>query len=102
MADLRAGGYRAVFGGLRTRSAQAGSSVDDLWEIHDRLAAAFAREGNPLGDDQYGAALEKVRGSLNGDVLSGFTAYIGVVQGIRDGLRDGAGHYQGAEDGWGG
>ncbi|MFC5813893.1 hypothetical protein [Nonomuraea harbinensis] len=94
-------GYQAVFEGLRTRSRQAGSSAQHLWELHDALSRTFYEEGNPLGDDQYGAELEKNRVKIETAVLGAFTDYIYEVEYLRDGLRDNSRVYEEAEDPWG-
>ncbi|MFI6920990.1 hypothetical protein ACIBIZ_13630 [Nonomuraea spiralis] len=97
MGDTRAGGYLAVFSGLRSRSAQLDDSVERAWELKDRLSAVFAREGNPLGDDQYGAELEKNQWIIENGILVAFDEYIAELEDLRDGLRASATNYQDAE-----
>ncbi|MFF0868963.1 hypothetical protein ACFYUV_44910 [Nonomuraea sp. NPDC003560] len=97
MSDLRGQGYQAVFSGLRQRSTQAGSSADALWDIRDVLSAVFYREGNPLGDDQYGMELEKNQYKIEEGVFAAFDGYIRAVETVQDGLWGNARNYEDAE-----
>ncbi|MEU1725227.1 hypothetical protein [Nonomuraea sp. NPDC005692] len=97
MSDARGQGYKAVFSGLRQRSAQADSSADALWDLRTALGTVFYREGNPLGDDQYGIELEKNRYRIEDGIFTAFDAYIQAVEDVRDGLRDNARNYEDAE-----
>ncbi|MEU1392251.1 MULTISPECIES: hypothetical protein [unclassified Nonomuraea] len=97
MSDPGGQGYKAVFSGLRQRSAQADSSLTALWSLRDVLQAAFYREGNPLGDDHYGAELEKNRYKIEDAVIGAFDRYYKALADIRDGLRDSARNYEDAE-----
>ncbi|MEV4373298.1 hypothetical protein AB0J71_39955 [Nonomuraea sp. NPDC049637] len=97
MSDTRGQGYQAVFSGLRQRSAQAGSSVNALWDIRDVLSAALYREGNPLGDDQYGVELEKNRYKIEDRIFAAFDGYISGLEAVQDGLWGNARNYEDAE-----
>lgn len=54
-------------------------------------------EGNPLGSDQYGQELEKNRHKIENGVFGAFDAYVAEMEHLRDGLRDNARNYEGAE-----
>ncbi|MFD1933116.1 MULTISPECIES: hypothetical protein [Nonomuraea] len=97
MGSARAQGYEAVFSGLRTRSSQADYTVNFLWGLRDRLNATFYQEGNPLGNDQYGAELEKNRYTIEDAVFGAFDNYIREMEDLRDGLRGNTRNYQDAE-----
>ncbi|MCK2214693.1 hypothetical protein MF672_012940 [Actinomadura sp. ATCC 31491] len=97
MGDPRSQGYQAVFGGLRTRSSQAHDYATLLFNLRSRLDETFAEVGNPLGDDHYGAELEKKRYKIEDGVFDAFTTYIWQVEDMRDGLRDNSRNYEDAE-----
>ncbi|MGW2222083.1 hypothetical protein ACWCSD_44450 [Nonomuraea sp. NPDC001684] len=97
MSDTRGQGYKAVFSGLRQRSAQADASATALRDLYSALGAVFYREGNPLGDDHYGRELEKNQYRIESTVLLAFDAYIQAVENVRDGLRGNARNYEDAE-----
>ncbi|MGW4407472.1 hypothetical protein ACWEJ6_25855 [Nonomuraea sp. NPDC004702] len=97
MSDTRGQGYKAVFSGLRQRSAQADASADALWDLRTALGTVFYREGNPLGDDHYGRELENNRYRIEDGIFTAFDAYIQAVEDVRDGLRGNARNYEDAE-----
>ncbi|MEU4698892.1 hypothetical protein [Nonomuraea dietziae] len=97
MGSARAQGYQVAFSGLRRRSSQADYTIDFLWGLRDRLATTFYEEGNPLGNDQYGAELEKNRYKIDDAVFGAFENYIRELEDLRDGLRSSARNYQDAE-----
>ncbi|MEW9553848.1 hypothetical protein [Nonomuraea sp. NPDC050783] len=98
MGSPRSRGYQAVFSGLRTRSSQAASDVDFLYELRSSLRGTLLREGNPLGNDQYGAELQKNRDRIELAVMDAFSAYIHKVERLSGGLWDNARNYEDAED----
>lgn len=97
MGSARAQGYMVSFSGLRRRSSQADSTITFLWGLRNRLTGTFLYEGNPLGDDQYGAELEKNRYKIEDAVFGAFDSYIRELEYLRDGLRDSGRNYQDAE-----
>lgn len=97
MGSDQAQEYLAVFAGLRRRSSQADQTVDDLWNLRRWLTHTFTQEGNPLGNDQYGAELEKNRYKIEHAVFRAFDNYIQEMEYLRDGLLENARNYQDAE-----
>ncbi|MFE3453948.1 hypothetical protein ACFXJ8_33985 [Nonomuraea sp. NPDC059194] len=95
------GGYSVRTSGLRTRASYAEGDADTLWWEKRLLLEVFMTEGNPLGDDQYGAELEKKLPKLQGEIMDAFTACINEAEGIRDGLHGNARTYDSAEPGYG-
>ncbi|MFF0307466.1 hypothetical protein ACFYSC_08555 [Streptosporangium sp. NPDC004379] len=90
-------GYRAEWEELRNRSLWADDSALRLDDERHLLSDVFFREGNPLGSDQYGAALEKNLYTIREGIFGAFYTAIGQAEDIRDGLRDNASTYESAE-----
>ncbi|MEU9834367.1 hypothetical protein AB0D67_22805 [Streptosporangium sp. NPDC048047] len=90
-------GYYAEWADLRRRASQYGEERDFLRERRDELWQAFLRESPPLGDDQYGAELEKRLPGIMDGLFTAFDAYIDEIGGVRERLSAGAATYEGAE-----
>ncbi|MEV7908413.1 hypothetical protein, partial [Streptomyces anulatus] len=65
--------------------------------VRDELRALFAAQGNPLGDDQYGAQLAETFPTQKRTMFDLFAAYIDDLHRIADGLVDSAGTYEVAD-----
>ncbi|MFC4122897.1 hypothetical protein [Nonomuraea zeae] len=95
-------GFHARHSALRRSS---GGYADDAEQVRDwraELRAVFDDEGNPLGDDQYGAELAKRLPQLAGDVFGAFDAYIAELESAKTGLGGSATNYGAAEQASGG
>ncbi|MGI5267782.1 hypothetical protein ACQEUU_01370 [Nonomuraea sp. CA-218870] len=97
MGNSRLQGYHAVFQELRTRAARADSDAERLRELQRDLMRVFDEVGNPLGDDQYGAALHGGHHKRRQDLRDAFTSCVREVEQLRDGLRENAKNYENAE-----
>ncbi|GAA4959221.1 hypothetical protein HD597_005429 [Nonomuraea thailandensis] len=101
MGSGRAGGYHVAWQALRAGSTRAEGNVDYLVEERDFLLNVFDREGNPLGQDQYGLELERKLPGIRESVFGSFDSYIEEMEYLGDGLSGNARNYEDAEDTWG-
>jgi hypothetical protein len=92
-------GYLAEWERINRRAWEADDVVVWLKIDRDRLLEVFDREGNPLGHDQYGAALEKNLYKIRQGILDAFRANVGEAESVRDRLRENAATYQRTESG---
>ncbi|GAA4233986.1 hypothetical protein FHR32_001453 [Streptosporangium album] len=90
-------GYYAEWAGLRRRAQDYGDERDFLREAYTSLGEAFLREGRPLGDDQYGAELEKNLPRIRERIFDAFDAYIQEIGGVRKRLGVSAAVYEAAD-----
>ncbi|MDA0632356.1 hypothetical protein OUY22_02935 [Nonomuraea sp. MCN248] len=97
MGDISFEGYHAVFQDLRARAARADSEAERLREVQRDLMRVFDEVGNPLGDDQYGAALHGGHHKRQQGLRDAFTSCIREVEQLRDGLRENVKNYENAE-----
>jgi hypothetical protein len=93
----RSGGYQAERAGLLRRARAFADERDRMAAECAALEEVFLREGRPLGDDQYGAELERNLPKLKESVFGGFRAYIDELEGVRKGLIANADGYRAAE-----
>lgn len=63
----------------------------------DTLRAAFDRDRRTLGDDQYGAELEKQLPEIENGIFDAFHAYLDALGDSADGLRVSARNYKQAD-----
>ncbi|WP_067172419.1 hypothetical protein [Microtetraspora niveoalba] len=91
------GGYYARWTDLQRQAQVVGEERDFLREVCRALDAVFQREGNPLGDDQYGAELRKNLPQMKKGVFDAFEAYIAEVESVRERLKANAANYAEAE-----
>ncbi|MEV6860978.1 hypothetical protein AB0M44_08230 [Streptosporangium subroseum] len=91
-------GYHAKWTGLRRRAQDVGEEGVFLREAHDALREAFLREGRPLGDDQYGAELEKNFPRIRDGIFDAFAAYIEEVDSVEKRLNINAAVYEAADE----
>lgn len=97
MAREDSGGYYADWTGIRRRGEHAREEAEYVAAVRDELRAVFAAEGDPLGDDQYGAEFAKTFPARRDEIFDLFKAYIDDIDGLRDGLVNGAKRYETAE-----
>ncbi|MEV0619963.1 hypothetical protein AB0I81_42060 [Nonomuraea sp. NPDC050404] len=90
-------GYNVRRPALDRTGARYGEDADQVTRWRDELKAVFEQEGNPLGDDQYGAALSGQMTQLNNELFDAFDAYIAELEGVRTGLKGSDGAYGAAE-----
>ncbi|MEU0564735.1 hypothetical protein ABZ297_04945 [Nonomuraea sp. NPDC005983] len=91
-------GYYANWTGLRRRGEDAREEAEYVATVRDDLRALFAAESNPLGGDQYGAELAKTFPADKAAIFDLFADYIDDLDGIRDGLVNGAKGYENADN----
>ncbi|GGO76966.1 hypothetical protein [Nonomuraea cavernae] len=91
------GGYHVSLEGLQRRTARARDQADVWVAEREALREVFMREGNPLGNDQYGAALEKRLPVINEGVFGAFDAVIGELESVAERLRLSTVTYSAAE-----
>ncbi|MGV9772976.1 hypothetical protein [Streptosporangium sp. NPDC003464] len=91
-------GYYAAPEEIRLRRAgQFGDERDHVEEQRAALEQVFLREGMPLGDDQYGAELEKNLPKIKDSIFGAFKAYTDELESVRVRLITGAGGYRSAD-----
>ncbi|MEV0197611.1 hypothetical protein [Nonomuraea sp. NPDC050691] len=86
-------GYRASGSGIRRRAEAAREEAEYARGLRDELRAAFEREGRPMGDDIYGAELNKTFPGLREAIYREFDGYIGELDGTHQDMRTSADHY---------
>ncbi|GAA3544908.1 hypothetical protein GCM10022419_026420 [Nonomuraea rosea] len=87
-------GYRVDPGALRRESAVYEERQRNAERARDDLRAAFDRDRNTLGNDEYGAELAKQLPQIEAGLLGGLQAYVDELAGIAGGLRADAGTYE--------
>ncbi|WP_165781202.1 hypothetical protein [Streptosporangium minutum] len=92
-----AGGYYANWAGMRSGAQDVRERAEYVAAVRDELQALFAAEGNPLGGDQYGAELAKTFPAQKEAIFDLFRSHIDYLDGVRDGLVNGAKAYETAE-----
>lgn len=65
--------------------------------VQAALRAAFDRDRNALGNDEYGAELAKKLPGIESGIFDALMAHIGELERAASGLRVSARNYQGAE-----
>ncbi|NRQ40622.1 hypothetical protein HII36_53765 [Nonomuraea sp. NN258] len=91
-------GYYAEFAGLKRGGEDARAEAEHVAEVYRELLAAFAAApANPLGQDQYAAELAKTYPAQRDSIFKVFEAYVDDLDGVRDGLVNGAKLYESAE-----
>lgn len=87
-------GYRVDAEALRHESAVHEEQQRNAEQARDDLRAAFDRDRNTLGNDEYGAELAKQLPQIEAGLLGGLQAYVDQLAGIAGGLRATAGSYE--------
>ncbi|MGN9836738.1 hypothetical protein ACTMTI_01315 [Nonomuraea sp. H19] len=90
-------GYHVRRSALRRSAGGYEDGADQLRQWRAELRAVLEEEGNPLGDDQYGAALAKRLPQVTDELFGAFDAYIAELDGVGSGLTDSAANYEAAE-----
>ncbi|GAA3709327.1 hypothetical protein GCM10022224_088590 [Nonomuraea antimicrobica] len=92
-------GYTAAWDRIRQqRGGQAADEAAFVEGVRDTVREAFAVAGRPMGDDQYGAELEKRFPQMKAQILAAFDAYVEELDGLHTGLRKAGAHYEAADD----
>ncbi|GAA2320292.1 hypothetical protein GCM10010149_86460 [Nonomuraea roseoviolacea subsp. roseoviolacea] len=86
-------GYDASASGIRRRAEKAHEEAAYARALRDELAGVFAREGRPMGDDLYGAELDKSFPKRRDAILEEFHSYIAELEATHEGMRTSAKHY---------
>ncbi|MCG5220955.1 hypothetical protein [Streptosporangium sp. KLBMP 9127] len=82
---------------LVRESKVVGGRRDNVTSARDTLRAAFDRDRRALGDDEYGAELEKKMPGIEAGIFNALQAYIDDLDGLATGLRVSAARYEQAE-----
>ncbi|MDP9848664.1 hypothetical protein [Streptosporangium lutulentum] len=72
----------------------------NVTKVRDELMAAFDRDRNTLGNDEYGAELAKKLPGIEERIFSDLKAFITNLEGATSGLHTTAGNYEQAEPPW--
>ncbi|MCC5578079.1 hypothetical protein IMZ11_20845 [Microtetraspora sp. AC03309] len=97
MTTAGGSGYYVRWVELQRQAQVVDEERDFLGEVRAALNEAFQREGNPLGDDQYGAQFQKNLTEMKTGIFDAFDAYIGEVGSVSERLRENAANYERAE-----
>lgn len=95
--ELGQDGYYANWTGMRRGGEDARAEAGYIAGVRDRLRAALDAVHDPMGSDQYGAELAKVYPSRKKEIYDLFASYIDDLDGVSDGLVNGAKVYESAE-----
>ena len=90
-------GYQAEFQGIRRHGQEATREAERIRGVLHNVREAFATAGRPMGDDQYGAEMEKKYPVMRDNVMKAFEAYIDELDGTGEGLQINARTYESAE-----
>ncbi|NUW40952.1 hypothetical protein [Nonomuraea rhodomycinica] len=80
-------GYDASASGIRRRAEEAREEAAHVRALRDELLGVFAREGRPMGDDVYGAELDKSFPKRREAVIAAFDAYIDELDATHEDMR---------------
>ncbi|MFI7444806.1 hypothetical protein [Nonomuraea indica] len=90
-------GYTARTEGIRQHGRASAGEAEHVRTVLRDVQEAFARAGRPMGDDQYGAEMEKRYPVLRDQVITAFHAYIDELEGVGGNLHVTAATYDAAE-----
>lgn len=90
-------GYYVQQETLRRQATVYGEFERSATEARDQLRAAFDRDRNTLGNDEYGAELAKKMPEIEREIFDGLQAHIDELGGIASGLHLTARNYEQAE-----
>ncbi|MEU4538716.1 hypothetical protein AB0G15_28090 [Streptosporangium sp. NPDC023825] len=94
------GGYHVRRDVLRRQAHVYDEQRVDMTQVRDDLQAAFDRDRNTLGNDEYGAELAKKLPGIEERIFSDLQAYIANLEGTISGLHTAAGNYERADQPW--
>ncbi|MER7505120.1 hypothetical protein AB0L05_32345 [Nonomuraea pusilla] len=95
---MTGGGYTARPSAIMGRGRDGAEEAERVRAVLRDVREAFAAAGRPMGDDQYGAEMEKRYPVMCEGVIGAFVAYIEELEGVGEGLRVTAATYRAAED----
>ncbi|MEU8105777.1 hypothetical protein AB0C18_18855 [Nonomuraea muscovyensis] len=90
-------GYSARTQGIRQHGRASAGEAEHVRAVLRDVQEAFARAGRPMGDDQYGAEMEKRYPVMLDGVIAALHAYIDELEGVGGGLHVTAATYEAAE-----
>ncbi|WP_433244254.1 hypothetical protein ACQPYK_41315 [Streptosporangium sp. CA-135522] len=88
------GGYQSDPSGLRHRAWQVHLTEEFVRGLYIELGDVFREEGRPLGNDQYGAELEKNLPRIEYGIFGAFSRYIDEIETTRQNLIQNARVYE--------
>jgi hypothetical protein len=91
-------GYTARPEGIRRHARVSAGEAEQVRAVLRDVREAFARAGRPMGDDQYGAEMEKKYPVMRDGVIAAILAYADELEGVGGGLRVTAATYEAVED----
>lgn len=90
-------GYYVQPDTLRRQAAVYGERERNAEEVRDALRAAFDRDRDTLGNDEYGAELAKKLPEIERAIFGDFKAHLDELGRLASGLHVNARNYEGAE-----
>ncbi|GGO76566.1 hypothetical protein [Nonomuraea cavernae] len=90
-------GYIAADREIRRSGLASAQEAERVRGVLRDVREAFVAAGRPMGDDQYGAEMEKRFPVMRDGVIDAFAAYIDELEGVGGGLRVTAANYRAAE-----
>ncbi|WP_336207224.1 hypothetical protein [Nonomuraea sp. LPB2021202275-12-8] len=94
---MTGGGYAAMPRRIRQSGLDSAAEAERIREVLHDVGELFAVAGRPMGDDQYGAEMEKRYPVMRDGVIDAFGAYIDELEGVGADLHVTAANYQAAE-----
>lgn len=91
-------GYTARPERIRRHARVSAGEAEQVRAVLRDVQEAFARAGRPMGDDQYGAEMEKKYPVMRDGVIAAFQSYVDELEGVGGGLRVTAAAYEAVED----
>ncbi|MDP9841442.1 hypothetical protein [Streptosporangium lutulentum] len=93
-------GYYVHPSSLRSQTHVYDQQRIDVEQTRNDLWAAFDRDRNTLGNDEYGAELAKKLPRIEEEIFTALNAYISELEDTSSGLRTTAGNYELADQPW--
>ncbi|MEO3891662.1 hypothetical protein [Nonomuraea sp. B5E05] len=90
-------GYSVRSESLRLQSQVFTAQRESLAKARDDLRAAFDRDRNTLGNDEYGAELAKKLPEMERNIFTALKGCIDEFDGLAGGLHTNAGNYEAAD-----
>ncbi|WP_406319031.1 hypothetical protein OHA77_17020 [Streptosporangium sp. NBC_01639] len=90
-------GYSAQPRKIQQHGRAAAEEVERIHGVLRDVREAFVAAGRPMGDDQYGAEMEKSYPVMRDDIFNAFNAYLDELDGVGEGLHVTGATYRAAE-----
>ncbi|MET9337151.1 MULTISPECIES: hypothetical protein [unclassified Nonomuraea] len=90
-------GFTVRWNSVRRRGSDAREEAAFIRDVRDKVLAAFAEAGRPMGHDRYGAEVEKAYPAMRDGILDALKNYADEVERSGDGLKGTSHTYETAE-----